>query len=393
MQPAGNPSLRELKRETEQARTDLTETVDQLRTSVSNTAGELRQRISPESIKAEMTDYVRSKGERMFEDLTAAARRNPMQAIAVGASVAYPLLKLARAIPLPVIMLGAGIFFAGTNAGRSATQKVSDAASDLSDEVARRTHDLSDQVNASVRGVKDLASDAADYAGEMISTGADGLRRSTASAGSGPSLEPNSLRETTASIGKAVNAGVSDLKDGMAGLAHTATDAAQDLSAGITSAARNVATSTADAAREAAKGVRAKGSTLSDRIEKTFVETIEENPLLIAGMGLVLGGLIASALPRTDIEEDMVGDVSASAKRRAGEAASQGFDAAKDAAGQIVENVARQAGVEGLTPDHLDAAAKDIGERVKRVAESAVTTAFDPDSEPKLNTGGGNNHG
>jgi hypothetical protein len=43
------------------------------------------------------------------EDVTAAARRNPMQAVAVGASVAYPLLRLARAIPLPVLMVGAGV--------------------------------------------------------------------------------------------------------------------------------------------------------------------------------------------------------------------------------------------------------------------------------------------
>jgi hypothetical protein len=122
-------------------------------------------------------------------------------------------------------------------------------------------------------------------------------------------------------------------------------------------------------------------------------ETIEQNPLLVAGVGLLIGGLIASALPRTEIEESLVGDASASAKRRAQEAASQGFDAAKGAAGEILENVARQAGAEGLTPDGLETAARDIGQRVRRVAETAVTTAFDPDNAPKSTAGGGENHG
>jgi len=146
MQQTANPSLQELRRETEQTRAGLTQTVEQLKTSVSDTASDLRQRISPEAIKAEVAGYVRSRGERMIEDITAAARRNPMQALAVGASVAYPLLRLARAIPLPVLMVGAGVFFANSKAGQSATRIASDLASDLSDEVHRRSHDLSDQV-------------------------------------------------------------------------------------------------------------------------------------------------------------------------------------------------------------------------------------------------------
>jgi hypothetical protein len=136
MQETANPSLRELKRETEQTRAGLTQTVEQLKATVSETASDLRQRISPEAIKAEVSDYVRSRGERMIEDITAAVGRNPMQAVAVGASIAYPLLRLARAIPLPVLMVGAGVFFAASKTGQSATQKASDLASDLSEESA-----------------------------------------------------------------------------------------------------------------------------------------------------------------------------------------------------------------------------------------------------------------
>src|SRR3978361_636394 len=100
MQKNANPSLGELKRETEQTRAGLSQTVEQLRTSVSETASDIRQRLSPESIKAEVSDYVRSRGERLVEDVTAAARRNPLQAGAVGARVAFPRLHLAPSHPL-----------------------------------------------------------------------------------------------------------------------------------------------------------------------------------------------------------------------------------------------------------------------------------------------------
>ena len=139
-------SLQQIKRETEQTRAGLTDTVEQLRTSVAETASDIRQRISPDAIKAEVSDYIKSRGEALMDDVTAAARRNPMQAVAVGASVAYPLLRMARAIPLPVLMVGAGLFFAGSKTGQAASQKAMDMASDLSDEVRRRAHDVGDQV-------------------------------------------------------------------------------------------------------------------------------------------------------------------------------------------------------------------------------------------------------
>ena len=154
MQQPSERSLRELQRETEQTRAGLTQTVEQLKTSVSDTASEIRQRISPENIKAEVSGYVRSRGEKMLEDITSAARRNPMQAVAVGASLAYPLLRFARSIPMPVLMVGAGLFFAGSKTGQSLTQKASDMASDLSDEVSRRGQDLSAQAGAAVNSAK-----------------------------------------------------------------------------------------------------------------------------------------------------------------------------------------------------------------------------------------------
>ena len=143
-----------------------------------------------------------------------------------------------------------------------------------------------------------------------------------------------------------------------------------------------MAGSAADAGLNAAKSARDTASDLTDRAGKTIFETIEQNPLLVAGVGLLVGGLIASALPRSDIEDGLIGDASTAVKQRAQAAASQGIDAAKDAVGEVYDKAARQAEAEGLTPDALGKAAQDIGQRVRRVAETAVTTAFEPAGQP-----------
>jgi hypothetical protein len=163
-------SLQQIKRDTEQTRVGLTDTVEQLKTSVADTAGDIRRRISPDAIKAEVSDYIKSRGERLLNDITAAARRNPMQAVAVGASVAYPLLRLARAIPLPVLMVGAGLFFAGSKTGQAATQKASEVASDLSDEVVRRAREFGGQVGESASAAKAYQF---DRIGAAVSGGTD----------------------------------------------------------------------------------------------------------------------------------------------------------------------------------------------------------------------------
>src|SRR4030081_2889604 len=92
MSQADTRSLQQIKRETEQTRAGLTDTVEQLKTSVAGTANDIRQRLRQDAIKAEASGYIKSRGEQLWNAVTTAARNNPMQAVAIGASVAYPLL-------------------------------------------------------------------------------------------------------------------------------------------------------------------------------------------------------------------------------------------------------------------------------------------------------------
>jgi hypothetical protein len=407
-------SLQQIKRDTEQTRVGLTDTVEQLKTSVADTASDIRRRISPDAIKAEVSDYIKSRGEQLLNDVTAAARRNPMQAVAVGASVAYPLLRLARAIPIPVLMVGAGLFFAGSKTGQAATQKASDVASDLSDQVVRRAREFGGQVGESASAAKAYASDQFDRIGAAVSGGTDQVSRTAdaaratvihnsktlqdtaASFGSALSDRATDLREQavhlagsaaatvqdkSVSLGNSMSDRATDLKDQGIRMASSTATTVKDMAASATSAARNAGGAAADAGLDAARAIRDKASDLTDRAGKTIFQTIEQNPLLVAGVGLLIGGLIASALPRSDIEDGLVGDASAAVKRHAQAAASQGLDAAKKSAGEVYDEASRQAEEEGLTPNGIGEAAQDLGQRLRRVAESAVTTAFEPAQE------------
>jgi len=371
-------SLQQIKRETEQTRAGLTDTVEELRTSVTKTVSDIRERIRPEAIKAEVSDYIKGRGEQLLNDVTAAARRNPMQAVAVGASVAYPLLRLARAIPLPILMVGAGLFLAGSKTGQAATQKASDMASDLSNEAMRRVRDIGDQVEDTLSAAKTHASERLDQVSSVVSGGTDPLRRVADSAGATIASNSRKLQDKAGSFGASLSDRATDVRDGGMSMASSAAETLRDIASGAESAGRRTIGTVADAGLDAAKAAHKKASDLTERAGKTIFETIEQNPLLVAGVGLLVGGLIASALPRSDLEDDLIGDASSAVKRRAQSAASQGFDVARNAVEEGYEEAARQAEAEGLTTEGISRAAQDITQRVRRVAESAVTTAFEP---------------
>jgi len=149
-----------------------------------------------------------------------------------------------------------------------------------------------------------------------------------------------------------------------------------------------------EAGLQTARAMWEKAADLTDRTERTLFETIEQNPLLVAGVGLLVGGLIASALPRSEIEDEIIGETSSSIKRRAQAAAEQGLTTATETVTGAYEEATRQAEREGIDPEGLSRAARDVGQRVRRVAEAAVTTAFEPSQENRSqNALGENNNG
>ncbi len=430
-------SLHQIKRETEQARAGLTDTVEQLRSQVSETASEIRHRISPDAIKAEVGDYIRSRGEHLRDSVTQAARDNPMQAMAVGVSVAYPLFRIARSIPLPVLMIGAGLYFAGSKTGQATGRKASRMASDFADDMGRRTHDARDAFSAAQRQVADRFGDASaavssgiasgvdslkqgrDAASNAISAGVDSLRHGRDAAGNVISEGVNNLVGKRDAVGNALSAGADNLKyqagaarDSLsAGAASASAVLSGDISAGastVSAGLDGLKTQAADAlnsatglahdyagraastlrdvaggAVESAGRARAQAADLTQRAGTTFIDTVQKNPLAVAGIGLAIGALIASCLPASDVEKGVMGNASSAVRNRVRDAASQGLDAAKDLASGVYDDVTQSIADEGLDADGFKQAAQGLGDRVRKVAENTVATAFELPSAPK----------
>ena len=381
-------SLQEIRRETEQTRASLTTTVDELRGTVTDTATDIKNRLRPDAIKAEVSGYIKSRGEQLLQDLTDMARRNPMQAVAVGASIAYPALRLARAIPLPVLMIGAGLFLTGSKTGQDLSRKASDLAGDLSDEAQRRAQALGDQVSQAASDAKGSAADALNRTGEALGSLTDRLRQTGSEAADAFRNQMEAGSQTIQdAAGQAADA-LGATKDKLSHAADAPARIVQEASEFV----RDTGTRAAHSGQEFLDTTRAQASRLSGQAAGTVRDTFQQNPLLVAGVGLLIGALIASALPKSDIEENLAGDASDAVRRKAREAAAAGFDAAKGATGEILANVAQQATAEGLTPDGLARSAQDVSQRVQRVAERAVTTAFDPDHSSN-HTGGEKTNG
>jgi len=140
--------------------------------------GDLSGRISdaPAAIKGEIKDYMQKSGEQIIDTLRRKAYENPLQAIALGAGVGYPLWRVFSNVPLPVLMVGAGIALArpGTkndNGSRVTSRpgKASEMASDAAAKVASSVQGAAESVQASVGQAASSATEAAQASADQVS--------------------------------------------------------------------------------------------------------------------------------------------------------------------------------------------------------------------------------
>src|SRR5436309_701126 len=243
------PSVAELRRDADRTRAHLTGTVEELRSQVADTATHVREAVSPATIKRQVKDYVRESSEDMLQSLQRRARDNPLQAVAIGAGVAYPLWNLFRAIPAPLLLIGAGLALSRSTAVREA----------------------SDQTIAQLR----------ESVSEASETARTSIQEARGAAGSMLDRAADALSSTKNRVAEAVSSSSSQA-------AGAATETAEK------------ASSVMGAAGEGVSGMATK-------TKDVLADTYEQNPLLIAGIGLAVGALIASSLPTTTAENRIFG--------------------------------------------------------------------------------------
>lgn len=334
------PSVDELRRQAERTRAGLTGTVEELRTRVTDTAAEIRERVSPAAIKAEVKEYVRVSGEQFFHKLERKARDNPLQAVAIGAGLAYPLLNILRSMPAPIMLIGAGILLARPMKGDTMNQ------------------------------AKQVASDAVGTVRDRARDASDAVQRGVEQAGDGAS---RALHDAQDRFRQVVDPLTSKASDAAASIKSTITGAVADAS----SVVQEAGTSAYKTGSEALNSATEQATELGRKAKDTLSDAFERNPLVVAGIGLAIGAFIASSLPVSDTENRVFGETSDDLKERAQRAAASGVEAAKDLAG----NVSSAAASQGVSVDGLAAAADGLTEKVRAVADRGLKAALGNDKQ------------
>ena len=328
------PSVDELRRDADRTRAHLTGTVEELRSQVADTATHVRQAVAPSTIKRQVKEYVRESSEDMLQSLQRRARENPLQAVAVGAGLAYPLWNLMRAIPAPLLLIGAGLALSRSTAVRDATDEAIARAREAAEEASDATRRKMDELRDSADSMRERASG-------LVSSMTDRVSTKASDAGS-------SMTQAKASMADA-------------------SDAALDRGR----AAIDQGRSALDAAGE-------RITSFASEARHKLGSTYEQNPLLVAGIGLAVGALIASSLPTTTAENRLFGDTSDKLRRRAADAAAEGLDAAKEAAGNVLETAVQEA----------SSAGEELTRKARTVAERGVQAALGETATPNPTTRG-----
>jgi hypothetical protein len=333
-------SLSEMERETEHTRADLIHTVD-----------ELHSRVSPQAIKEEVKAYARDTGNELIHTLERKARENPLQTVAVAAGLAYPAWRFLINIPAPVLLVGAGLALtqfggssrAPTTSARSRQSGGERQGEQLPDGLRQTAQNVSFNLSQAAEGLKEKVADAAEQARAGVSEGLGAIRSRAAAA----------ISDTTESA----RAAASD----------TVTAATAAYRSGIDAASR-----TGDQLSESFK-----------QSKENLFETMERHPFLVGGVGLLIGAVIASALPVSQTENRLFGDTSDDLKNRARGMASEGLEVAKTTVQDIYQESASRAQQEGLSPEVVRKTVKGVGDKVKSLVEQAADALeVDKDSSP-----------
>lgn len=372
-----DPSLSELQRETELTRAELVQTVDALRSRVSDTAEDIKQRVSPTHLKEEVKDYVRNTGQQWFETLERRARENPLQAVAIGAGVAYPAFSLLRAIPAPILLIGAGIALSrmggDSQSGNSQRGYGSGPASSTGWSGAGTGEGLMDQA----RGRYEYATDALRDSKEQATSAIRGTMSDVSDRMSNMAdRASSSISGATSSIADRVSGAAAAVQDSAAGVGESLRKAGAGAAETVTNAVSSVQQSGLEAVHYVSDTV---GRTTRD-VQESVGDVIERYPLIVGGVGLAIGAVIAASLPVSRQENRLLGSASDEMKDRARDMVAQGTDAAKEAAMQAYEDVMQLAKQHGVSPDQLRDEIHNIRDKVGKVAGQAMASTKDEGS-------------
>jgi hypothetical protein len=301
-----------------------------------------------------------------------------------GAGFMRALGNAARENPIPALLIGAGCaMFLAEKTGM--TQRLASGNGSGARPFGRAMDTAAESAAAGGRSVRSAAERAADTVTDQASALASGARDTAASVGSAVSGAAASVRDkasdaaaslgdAASSIGSRVSDATGKLSDAAAGTAQQVRQTVQDGTDRVSGAVGQIKQGAARAG-ETVQDYSAAAADAGRQFTDRATSLMREQPLLVAAVGIALGAVIAAALPKSKIEDELMGEASDAVKGTLGEVASDQYDKAKTAAAAVAGHAMTKAKDEGLSPQAAADAVRTAGEKMKRVATEALGSA------------------
>jgi hypothetical protein len=347
-------SVSQLRRDSEENRARLAATVGELRNRISDTATELKTLVNPAHIKREIRNYVQQEGESVSRAIQRKVRGNPLQAAAVGVAVAYPALGLLRLVPVPLWLIGAGLYLTsdrGRQTASAAKAKMDETVQSGTEALSQATETVKSQISQATETVKSQINERIEQAQGSIN---DVSTKVAAAAGS---------------LADQARAGLQDASDALG----NATSQIAEKTGGLS---RNVIEMGSQ---------RAGTSNLSIATPqpRTAVENlVHQYPLVVAGLGAAVGIFLAASIPASEAENRLFGAGSRKLKDRARQAANEGIEKAGELTSEAIAATAVAAAREGISSEGVRNAIDKVAEGVESVMHRGLNAALSDTSSP-----------
>ena len=385
----GNKSAAEIEREVEATRARLTGTIE-----------DLKERVSPGQIFEQALDYVKGSGGQEFvSNLGTSVRDNPLPVVLIGAGIAWMMMSSGRdrsrdyepaqrLLPAPrrTASVYAGPYDRDDERpnGPSLGQRIGETASSYGRSIGDTASSYGQSVGDAASSLRDRAGDAADYARDAASAARERVGETAASLRDRAGDAAATVRDAAGNIVEQASDAYYAARDTVADAANRAGEAVSDAWRGMKERTRDMG--------DRAYRMAGDGYDNAPDIGEGLNRLMREQPLLVGGLGLVIGAAIGAALPNSDAEDRLMGETRDELAAKARALAAEGYQQAKDVAGEHLGKVQEAAvdafgrvrediSANGLSPQRgaeaLTQVAREVREAVEKTARDVAGQARD----------------
>lgn len=156
-------------------------------------------------------------------------------------------------------------------------------------------------------------------------------------------------KAAAASTQEAVSGAAESVSGTMTGLARSVQETAGSLAATAQSTVGNAAGSTTESLQKTIRTSRETGQTLFNDLQ----HVLERQPLLIGGLGLAIGSVVAASLPSSRLESEVLGPSSDAVKQGLRDSLGDQTGLLTAATSRVFEAVKNESEAQGLTKEGL----------------------------------------